>query len=73
MYSWVKIYPYEKGIIIMGLFTDVVKSIYKDEIKEEAMKAAGELDNAVEKAGDELSKVFNKETDNKQEEKPENN
>lgn len=57
----------------MGLFTDVVKSIYKDEIKEEAMKAAGELDNAVEKAGDELSKVFNKETDNKQEEKPENN
>ena len=58
----------------MGLFTDVVKSIYKDEIKEEAMKAAGELDNAVEKAGDELSKVFNKETENnKQEEKPENN
>ncbi len=57
----------------MGLFTDVVKSIYKDEIKEEAMKAAGELDNAVEKAGDELSKVFNKETDNEQEEKPENN
>ena len=58
----------------MGLFTDVVKSIYKDEIKEEAMKAAGELDNAVENAGDELSKVFNKETENnKQEEKPENN
>ena len=42
----------------MGFFSDVVKKVFTDEMKEGATKAAGDLDNAFKTMGDEISKTF---------------
>ena len=42
----------------MGLFSDLVKNVFKDEVRDEASRVAGKLDKAFEDAGNEISKTF---------------
>ena len=42
----------------MGFFSDIVKNVFTDEVRNDASKAAGELDKAFANAGDEISKAF---------------
>ena len=42
----------------MGFFSDIVKNVFTDEVKEGASKVAGDLDNAFKNMGDDISKTF---------------
>ena len=48
----------------MGFFSDIVNNVFTDNVKNEATKAAGELDNAFKNMGDEISKTFSNATNN---------
>lgn len=42
----------------MGFFSDIVKNVFTDEVREGASKVARELDQSFANAGDEISKTF---------------
>ena len=42
----------------MGFFSDIVNNVFTDNVKNEAGKVAGDLDNAFKNMGDEISKTF---------------
>ena len=48
----------------MGFFSDIVNNVFTDDVKKEAGKVAGDLDNAFKNMGDELSKTFSNPSNN---------